>query len=614
MEWSRLKRRLIGDPLSTDMMAHERIPKWKALAVLSSDALSSVAYATEEILIPLTFFGATLGAAGISTILWSLPIGMAIVALLFIITISYQQTISAYPQGGGAYTVAKENLGPNAGLVAGASLLIDYVLTVSVSVAAGVENVCSAFPNLTPHKVLLDVGVIVIITLFNLRGVRESASVFALPTYFFIFSFIIMFATGAFRAMNGDIPVAVPIMHETLPAVPFFLLLRAFSSGCSALTGVEAISNGIPVFKDPAQRNAKLTMIWMSIILGSFFIGMTVFAHLFSIVPSESETVVSLLSRKIFGDSFMYYTVQVATALILLLAANTSYADFPRLASLMARDRFLPRQLASLGDRLVFSNGILGLSLNAILMIVLFGGETHHLIPLYAVGVFLSFTLSQSGMVMHHWRLRELHWKKALLINATGAFTTLTVLLVLTTTKFMAGAWMIVLAIPLFVLFFLQIHKHYKVAARQLTYASEKPIDWKIPDKHLAIIPISGVHVGVIKAVKYGKSIATDVRACTVDLDSTLTENLQKAWRDKIPDVPLVVLRSPFRSVFQPLIAFIEEEKQTNPDQFITVIIPEFITKRWYHQFLHNQTALFLYAYLRRKRGVVVTSVRYHLR
>ena len=614
MIWSRLKRIMIGDPLASDQMVHEKISKIKALAVLSSDALSSVAYATEEILIPLALFGATLGAGGAAAVFWSLPIGIAIVCLLAIITISYQQTISEYPHGGGAYTVAKENLGATAGLIAGSSLLIDYVLTVSVSVASGVENIASAFPDLAAHKVFIDVIVIVFITMFNLRGVRESASIFALPTYFFIFSFVIMFIVGGFKAMHGEIPVSTPIVSGALPAVPFFLLLRAFASGCSALTGIEAISNGIPLFQEPAQRNAKTTMIWMSVILGSFFIGMTTLAHFFSIVPSESETVVSLLSRKIFGDTFMYYTVQGATALILLLAANTSYADFPRLASLMARDRYLPRQLASLGDKLVFSNGILGLSLNAILMIVLFGGETHHLIPLYAVGVFLSFTLSQTGMVVHHWRKKEPRWQRGMVINGIGAFTTLIVLLVIAGTKFINGAWMIVLAIPLFVLFFRQIHLHYLTAARQLTYANERPIEWRIPETHIALIPVSGIHAGVIKAVKYAKSIATEVRACTVDLDPRVTENLREVWRHKIPGVELVILDSPYRSVFVPLVKYIDDLKASTPDQFITIIIPEFITRRWYHQFLHNQTALFLYAYLRRKKGIVVTSVRYHLR
>lgn len=608
---SKVKRVLIGDPLTTEQIIHERIPKWKALAVLSSDALSSVAYATEEILLALAMFT----AAGVSVFYWSMPIGIAIVALLMIITVSYQQTITAYPHGGGAYTVAKDNLGDMAGLVAGSSLLIDYTLTVSVSIASGMENIISAFPNLEPYKIVLDVSLILLVMVLNLRGIKESASIFALPTYFFIFSFIIMLGIGAYKVMTGTPAAnALIIPHEAMPTVPFFLLLRAFASGCSALTGVEAISNGIPVFKEPSQRNAKTTMIWMSALLGIMFIGMTFLSHVFGITPVEGETVVSTLSRKVFGDSFMYYGVQASTALILLLAANTSYADFPRLCSLMARDRFLPRQLTSLGDRLVFSNGILWLSISAIVLIIMFGGQTHHLIPLYAVGVFLSFTLSQTGMVVHHWKLREPRWKVGMIINMLGAITTFTVLVVIASTKFLAGAWMIILAIPMFVAFFLQIKKHYLFAARQLTYASEKEVDWNIAEKHIAVIPVSGVHPGVIKAVKYAKSIATEIKACTVDLDPRQTESLVAVWAEKVPGVPLVVLKSPYRSVFQPLINFIEDEKEKGGDKFMTVIVPEFITRKWYHQFLHNQTALFLYAFLRRKRGIVYTSIRYHLR
>jgi amino acid transporter len=611
MIWAKIKRVLIGDPLTTEQIIHERIPKWKALAVLSSDALSSVAYATEEILMAL----ATFTAVGVSVFYWSMPIGIAIVALLMIITVSYQQTITAYPNGGGAYTVAKDNLGDIAGLVAGSSLLIDYTLTVSVSVAAGMENIASAFPQLTPYKVIFDICLIILIMVLNLRGIKESASIFALPTYFFIFSILIMLMVGGYKVLTGDTTTTPALVaHEAMPSVPFFLLLRAFASGCSALTGVEAISNGIPVFKEPSQKNAKATMIWMSAILGAFFIGMTFLSHVFGITPKENETVVSSLSRSVFGDSFMYYGVQASTALILLLAANTSYADFPRLCSLMSRDRYLPRQLSSLGDRLVFSNGILWLSLSAIFLIIMFGGDTHHLIPLYAVGVFLSFTLSQTGMVIHHLKLREPGWKVGAIINAIGALTTLTVLIVIASTKFLAGAWMIILAIPLFVVFFLQIKKHYIFAARQLSYASEKEVDWDISDNHLAIIPVSGVHPGVIKAVKYAKSIATEIKACTVDLDPNATELLKISWAEKVPDVPLIVLKSPYRSVFQPLINFIEEEKHKGGDKFMTVIVPEFITRKWYHQFLHNQTALFLYAFIRRKRGIVYTSIRYHLR
>jgi amino acid transporter len=413
----KLKRWVVGTPLSSEMIQHERIPKWKALAVLSSDALSSVAYATEEVLIPLSLFA----AAAVS---WSIPIALAIAFLLIVVTVSYRQTIEAYPGGGGAYTVARDNLGEHAGLVAGAALLIDYVLTVSVSVAAGIENFASAFPALLPHKMALDVAVIIVIMMFNFRGVRESANIFALPTYLFIFSFVVMIASGFWQLANGSAVPAAPLVHESYPAIPVFLLLRAFSSGCAALTGIEAISNGIPIFRVPSQRNAKTTMAWMSFILGSLFLGMTALCHLYGIVPKEGETAVSLLARRVFEGGWFYYLVQTSTTLILVLAANTSYADFPRLSSLLAKDRYLPRQLASLGDRLVFSNGIAGLSVAAIALILGFGGETHHLIPLYAIGVFLSFTLSQSGMVMHHLKVREPHWKKALAFNMLGAATT----------------------------------------------------------------------------------------------------------------------------------------------------------------------------------------------
>lgn len=600
----KIKRILVGDPLSTEQLHHERIPKWKALAVLSSDALSSVAYATEEVLIPLSIFAT-------SAVAWSMPIAVCIAFLLFVVTMSYRQTIDAYPGGGGAYTVARENLGVNAGLVAGAALLIDYVLTVAVSVSAGVENIASAFPSLLPYKMVLDVMIIILITLFNLRGVRESATVFAYPTYLFIFSFIIMIITGVVRIAMGDIPDTAPIIHESYPVVPLFLLLRAFSSGCTALTGVEAISNGIPIFREPSQRNAKVTMAWMSFILGSLFLSMTLLAHLFGVVPKEGETAVSLVAHKVFGDNFFYYVVQSSTTLILVLAANTSYADFPRLSSLLAKDRFLPRQLASLGDRLVFSNGIAGLSLAAIILVLLFGGDTHHLIPLYAVGVFLSFTLSQTGMVVHHLKLREPHWKKSLIFNALGAVTTFVVLMVFGATKFMAGAWMVIIMIPTLVFLFRQINRHYIHTASRLTRPKGLAVSKAHRLKHTAIVPVSGVHQGVIDALSYGLSIAEDVRAVYVEISPESTANLQREWAEAASQVPLIVLKSPFRSVIAPVVDYIDAVKSSMVDDVITVIIPEFVTSRWYHQFLHNQTAIILNFALRGRRDVIVTSVRY---
>ncbi len=604
--WRRAKRFLIGSPLTNDMAMHERIPKWKALAVLSSDALSSVAYATEEILIPLSLFAT-------AAVAWSIPIALGICLLLVIVTVSYRQTIDAYPGGGGAYTVARDNLGTTAGLVAGAALLIDYTLTVAVSVAAGVENIAAAFPDFAAHKVLLGSLVILIIMTFNLRGVRESASVFALPTYLFIFSFLILIVVGIYRMASGDVPPKAPLIHEIYPEVGLFLLMRAFASGCAALTGIEAISNGIPIFKEPAQNNAKTTMVWMSVILGVLFLSITLLAHIYGVIPKEGETAVSLLAQSVFGQNGFYYIIQGSTALILFLAANTSYADFPRLSSMLAKDRFLPRQLAILGDRLVFSNGIVGLSLVAISLLVLFKGSTHLLIPLYAVGVFLSFTLSQTGMIRHHFKFRQPGWRQAMAFNTVGAVTTFSVLVVITSTKFIHGAWVVVLLIPFFVFVFNQIRYHYVSIARKLSYVTAKgPI--KIRDMHhIAIVPVSGIHPGVVEALQYALSITKDVRALSVDIDERATKELNSKWAQLVPDIPLTTLPSPFRSVITPVVEYISELEKNCKDQVITVIIPEFVTRKWYHQFLHNQTALLLRASLWLRHGRVVTSIRYYL-
>jgi amino acid transporter len=589
------------------MAAHEAIPKWKALAVLSSDALSSVAYATEEILIPLAAFSALAMA-------WSLPIAAGIATLLLILTASYRQTIDAYPNGGGAYIVAKHNLGTYAGLIAGASLLIDYVLTVSVSVASGVENLGSAFPFIAEHKELFGAVIVVIVAIFNLRGMRESSSIFAFPTYLFIFSILMLIFAGFWKVLNGEVPAPSPEMIAALPAVPLFLILRAFSSGCSALTGIEAISNGIPIFQPPKQNNAKTTLVWMSTILGFLFLGITFLAHEFRILPSEGQTAVSVLARAIFGGGFCYYLVTASTALILVLAANTSYADFPRLSSLLAKDRFLPRQLASVGDRLVFSNGILGLSVASILLLIGFKGETHLLIPLYAIGVFLSFTLSQSGMVLHHLRERELGWGRSIVFNFIGAVTTFGVLGVIASTKFMAGAWMVLLLIPILVFVFTRIHRHYLAVGAELSLIDQIPGPRLEPVKHTVIVPISGIHRGVIEALRYALSISTDIRACYVEIDSVSTERMQTEWKRWAHEIPFVVLRSPYRSVLTPLLEYIDDVEQATHGDVITVLIPEFVTKKWWHQVLHNQTAFLIRTALMFRRGKVVTSVRYHLK
>ena len=604
--FARFKTLLVGEPLSSELIQHQRIPKWKALAVLSSDALSSVAYATEEVLIPLALF-ATAAMA------WSLPIAVAVAVLLFILTMSYRQTIDAYPNGGGAYTVAKENLGTNAGLVAGAALLIDYILTVAVSVAAGVANIAAAFPELAAHKEAAGVFIIGLLMIFNLRGVRESASVFALPTYFFIFSFLILIGTAAWKFMMGEHTAVHPVIHEVYPDIQILLLLRAFSSGCAALTGIEAISNGIPIFQEPTRRNAKTTMAWMAFILGGLFLAITILAHMYGIIPRADQTAISILAESVFGRDGFYYMIQVSTALILLLAANTAYADFPRLASLLARDGFMPRQLASLGDRLVFSNGVIGLSIAAGLLIIFFKGDTHMLIPLYAVGVFLSFTLSQTGMIMHHLKFKQQGWQKSLALNFIGALATFVVLGVIAVTKFSGGAWMVIILIPCFVMLFKNIRTHYVFTAKKLQSATREDQVVSPVLKHTALVPVSGIHPGVLDAARYALSISTDPRACYVEINRETSLKLQEQWKKAVPEIPLIVLPSPYRSVIQPVLDYIDELQREIEDDVVTVIIPEFVTQRWYHKFLHNQTAILLYAALRGKKDIVVTSVRYHL-
>lgn len=589
------------------MIHEEKLPKWKALAVLSSDALSSTAYATEEILLALVLFSSF-------SVAWSVPISIAIVLLLIIVTLSYRQTIEKYQNGGGAYLVAKENLGLYPGLVAGASLLIDYVLTVAVSIAAGVSAITSAFPGLHDSRVMIGIFLILLIMVMNLRGIRESSSVFALPTYFFAFAMVAMLSAGAWKFLGGSLNSTVPLIPSEFPDIALFVILKAFSSGCTALTGIEAISNGVPNFRPPQHKNAKTTLTWMAVILSVLFLGITFLVREAGVIPKADETVVSQLARVIFGTGFFYYGLQFATALILILAANTSYAGFPILSSLLAKDRYLPRQLAMLGDRLVFSNGIIGLSVAAIALLVLFEGETHNLIPLYATGVFLGFTLSQMGMVKHHLRLRQRGWIRALCINFVGAVTTGIVLLVVAATKFTHGAWMVIVLIPCMVYAFTRIYKHYIDVGAELSLLGATSPGKLDSFKHTVIIPISGIHRGVLDALRYGISISDDVRACYVELDPAATFRMKEEWNKWAHEIPFIVLKSPYRSVLKPLLEYIDDVEECSHRDMITVIIPEFVTAKWWHQILHNQTAFLIRAALLFRRGKVVTSVRYHLK
>ncbi len=605
MEASLFKRLVVGPPMPLSQARHERLSKTTGLAVFASDALSSTAYATEEILRILVLAG----AAAMSL---AVPVSVAIAGLLIVVAISYQQTIHAYPSGGGSYIVARANLGPTAGLVAAGSLQIDYVLTVAVSVAAGVAAVTSAVPVLFPYRVVLGVFCIAIIAFANLRGVRESARVFAVPTYLFVFAFGILVVAGLFRLARGDVrPLAETTVQMVTP-LTWFLVLRAFAAGCTAMTGMEAISNGVPAFKEPESRNAAITSQWMAGILAALFLGITVLASAYRVVPVEDETVVSMLARGIFGRGLFYYVIQATTALILVLAANTSFADFPRLASLMSHDHYAPRQFAKRGDRLVFSNGIIILAALASLLIVVFGGETHALIPLYAVGVFISFTLSQAGMVRHWQTAKDPGWQWRLIINGAGACLTAVVTVVIAATKFTHGAWIVVILVPILVVVFQKVNRHYALVADQLSldgYGGPPAI------RHTVLVPIGDVHRGVVNAVQYARLLSPEAKAVYVETDPALTRKIEEKWTKWGMGVPLVILTSPYRSLLTPLLEYIDhlQEQQGEVRRVVTIVIPEFIPAHWWQHLMHNQTALLIKGALLFRKDVIVTDVPYHL-
>jgi amino acid transporter len=614
------RRVLLGRPLPSEAYGHQRLNKVKALAVFSSDALSSVAYATEEILLVLV-------TAGVAALALSVPIAVVITGLLAIVAASYYQTVHGYPSGGGAYIVAHDNLGVWPGLVAAAALLIDYVLTVAVSVTAGVVAVTSAVPILLPLRVELGLLAIALITWGNLRGVRESGTLFAIPTYAFLGLFLMLIAVGLARLVTGGLsPSAPPLgamdMAGTAP-VTLFLLLRAFASGCTAMTGVEAISNGVAAFEKPEAENAGKTLIAMAILLATMFLGITVLARALHVVPVESESVVSQIGRAVFGSGPLYLALQAATALILVLAANTAFADFPRLASILARDGYAPRQLANLGDRLVFSNGIGALALLAALLIVLFGGQTHRLIPLYAVGVFLSFTLSQAGMVRHWQQTREGRWRTKAAINGLGAVATGLVLLVVIDSKFTHGAWIILVLIPLLVTLFRAVSTHYSAMREQVTLQGvDRHVGepWGTSHQYKVVVPLSSLNRASLAALRFACSISPDVTAVLVDVEPQNTARVQEEWSSQQVEIPLVVLKSPYRSVVTPLLHYLEDVDRRDPERGLAVVIlPEIVPARWWQHLLHNQTTFQLKAVLlfreeRNGEARIVVNVPYHLR
>ncbi|HSL46012.1 MAG TPA: APC family permease [Anaerolineales bacterium] len=624
-----LRSWLIGHPLSTADAPHQTIGKIVGLAVFASDALSSTAYATQEILV-------ILAAAGTMAFGMVFPISMAIVFLLGIVTISYEQTIHAYPDGGGAYIVSRDNLGEFPALIAGAALLTDYVLTVSVSIASGVAQITSAFPILHDYRVWLSVGFILFVMLMNLRGVKESGTAFAIPTYFFLIMMFTAIGTGLFRLFIANTlgPVIDPPeleMQDALSTITPFLILHAFASGTTALTGVEAISNGITVFKEPRSRNAGITLIWMSLILGALFLGISYLAKEVGVVPSESETVISQLARTVFaGRGTLYLILIGATTMILIMAANTAFADFPRLGALVAKDGFLPRQLTYRGSRLVYSSGIVTLATIASIILIIFQASVTRLIPLYAIGVFLSFTLSQAGMARRWYKIGRLKpgeeklergstlqfvkdWPIKMLINGFGAVCTLVVMLVFAVTKFHDGAYVVLILIPVLVITFWGIHYHYRGVAKNLSLENFGMIP-PHTTRHRVIMPVSGVHQGTLAALRYARILSDDVTAVHVVIEPGESEKVHKKWETWGEGVRMVMLNSPYRLLLEPLLEYINEiARHRQPGETITIVVPEFVSNSHMTNVLHMNTAELLRSQLKRQPGIVIINVPYHV-
>lgn len=627
MQRFNLSHFLIGRPLATDQLPHQAINNPVGLAVFASDALSSTAYATQEMLIILSLAGGSAVVLGLS-----LPIAIAIAILLVIVTLSYRQTIYAYPNGGGAYIVARDNLGELPAQIAGAALLTDYILTVAVSISSGVQQITSGFQGLLPFRVEIAVGIILLMTLVNLRGVKESGRIFAVPTYFFLSVMFLTLGVGLFRFATGTLGVVqgVEVLHHSvIEPLTLFLVLRAFSSGCTALTGIEAISNGITAFKQPRSHNAAITLVWMSTILIALFLGITFLSHQIAAQPSEVETIISQLGRTVFGDgSLLYYFVLAGTALILLMAANTSYADFPRLAALHAGDGFLPRQLTYRGGRLVFAWGIMVLSVAASILVILAGANTTALIPLYAVGVFLSFTISQTGMVVRLRKVGRLqpgekiegmgttleydpHWRRHLIISAVGAVSTAVVMLIFAITKFTSGAWFVVVLVPMLVFIFFRIHYHYKDVARSLSLEGARPDLHKRPVRTLILV--DDVHAETARMVNFAKSLDHPWQAVHVEVNPEKAELVRQKWAERIGEGEFIVLPSPYRLLAEPIKEYIEALQRATPGCFVHVIMGHLVMDSFWEQALHQNSAFIFNLALSHMERVIVTSVPYQI-
>ncbi len=614
--YKRVKQILFGRPLASDRLEHERLSKKTGLAVLSSDNISSVAYATEQTLIVL----AVLGTAALSYVV---PISAVIVGLVVLVALSYRQTIFAYPQGGGSYTVAKDNLGTTYGLIAAASLLTDYILTVSVSISSGIAAITSAYPSLIPYTVTLGLASIVLLMAINLRGVRESGMAFSVPTYVFIVIMLALIITGIYRGLTGHAaaPSVGPVRIDPVSAAHasmgapigfalVFLILRGFAEGCVAITGTEAISNGVSAFKSPSAKNAATTLGWMAAILATFFLGTSYLARHYGVMPTPNETILSQLGHHIFGSGVLYLTLQYATFAILVLAANTAFADFPRLSSILAGDRYMPRQFAARGDRLAFSNGIVVLAILAMILVWLFHGDTSALIPLYAIGVFICFTLSQWGMVVHWWRRKDPGWRWRAALNGIGALATALVFIVQVITKFTHGAWVVVLIIPSIILLLRKIHGHYESFTNEVRYTGHAPLMFL---HHTVVVPLNGITKPVAGALVYATTISEDVRAIHIEVEPGTGGALAAEWEAWDIGVDLVVVPSPYRSVIRPIVDYVKELIRRGDCDLVTVVVPEIVPHRWWEHLLHNKTALYIRTAFLFRPNVVVTAVPYLL-
>lgn len=608
----RLRDVFLGPPLPSGELGERRLNKIRALAAFSPDALSSIAYANQEIYLGLV----VAGSVGLSL---AFPVALAIVGVLLIVALSYYQTIHAYPSGGGSWIVARANLGIGAGLVAAAALLLDYVLVAAVSLTAGVEAIASAFPALWPHRVPVALALLVLITLLNLRGLRETGTLISVPVYAFLGAFFLMLGAGAWRALAGGPQPLAAVAPPALAPLTLVLVLHAFATGCTALTGIEAISNGVPAFKPPESDNAGRTLLVMAVLMTLLFAGSIGLTQYLAVVPGPQETILSALARTVLGRGWAYYAVQTTTLLVLAVAANTSFMDYPRVAALLAKEGFLPRQLTGLGDRLVFANGILTLSLLAGVLIFIYRGDSHALIPLFAIGAFLAFTLSQSGMVVHWWKEKGRNWRLKAGLNALGALVTGLTVLVIAVTKFRDGAWITLIVIPGLIAIFLRIRSHYAEVARELSLHGLPPSLKPIRPSRL-VIPVASVHRGVVTAVDYAQGISSNITAVHIEIDAGSGERLRESWERWFPEIPLVILPSPYRSMIGPLLEFLDRtDAEHNDGQRATLVLPEFVPARWWQALLHNQTAWLTKAavlYDRRITGLprVVIDVPYHLR